>query len=531
MAKNLQFGCRAGLAIFGILFVLLLANPIKANNELSITNLVVSPQPVYAGQNVMISFQLYNNDGNIQSVDLGLAGNYPLLNYSPAGTTLISSMGPGLYNGESYYFIYHLKIPPNIQSGTYALYLEASYDLTSTSTPAVSSDPISFYISGAPEVTLSASPTSPIIPGTAFTADITALNSGTAGATNTNITILNSANFSVAGASTFNLGTINAGASATSVITLQPVSTLPQGTNYIPVLLKYTTPSGQIIATTEYVPVSVVVNQPNLVPSIVSAQPQLLYSGSNQTLTVSIQNIGTGVAKNVSIRFLSTGNLTVGGSASDIFVGSIQAGASSSQTVFINANKNANQTSYQLPVALTYYNANYQSQMSKVAYINVNLQPSAKFNITSVSDALYPGATNMPLTFRIKNLGSETAQQVTLSLQTIYPITPVNPDVYISNLAPGQSGNATFYVSIESQGSAGQYPVTLDEQWTQPNGATNQQYSGANNYYAAIYKSAGAANPASAAIEDVIVLIVIVAIAIFAYRRFGKKAQAKKQSK
>lgn len=528
MKKNVMVSYKV-LLVAGFA-MLLIANTAYANNELSITNLIVNPQPVVAGHNATIRFQLYDNYGVINNVNLGLSGSYPLLNYSPTSTQLISSMSQGIYQGAGYYFTYKIRIPPNIQSGTYTVYVTASYVITSssgTTSTASSSIPISFYISGAPGITLTATPSSAIVPGEQFSAAITALNSGTADATNTAITVLNSNNFSISGASQFSFGTISPKLSSSATVMLQANSTLPQGKSFIPILLTYTTQYGKNISLEENVPVSIVVNQPNVVPSIIDAQPQLLYSGSNQTLSMLIQNVGTGVAKNVSISFESTPNLTVGGSSSDIFIGAIEPGSSSTQNVFIQADRNDNKTEYQLPIALSYSDANYQNKVTKVDYVNVTLQPSARYNITGVSGLLYPGGTYLPVTFTIKNTGGESAQQVTLSLQTIYPVSPVNPNVYLNNLAPGESANITFYVDVDAQGHPGQYPVSVYEQWSQPNGASSQQYSGLDNYYVTVYASGSSG---AGLIYDIIGVVIIAAVGYVAYKKFGKKDAKKEKS-
>ena len=534
IGKKLYEGFWAGFATIGIL--VLLSGIVSANGELSVVNLGISPQPVIAGQNATITFQLYDSYGALSNVNFGLAGSYPLLNYSPIDTQLISSMSQGVYNGQGSYFKYQIHIPQNVQSGTYTLYVDASYLLTSTTNgestveSASSSMPITLYISGIPQLVLSAVPQSQIVPGSQFDVDIDALNTGTAEATNVSLTLVGNANFSVSGASAFNLGAIQASGSAVGYATLEANSTLTQGSSYIPVILRYTTQYGANVTRTVSVPISVLVEQPNLVASITASQPQTLYAGSNQTLTVSIQNIGTGVAKNITAMFLSTSNLTVGNSASSDFIGTIDAGSSVSQSVFVIADKKDNLTNYALPVRFTYSNANYQSSIEKTGYLNVTLQRSAIYNITNVTDSLQPGATYAPISFTVKNTGGESAQQVTFSLQTIYPISPVNPNVYVTQLAPGQSRTITFYVNVDTQGSLGNYPVTLYEQWTQPNGATSQQYSGSNNYYASVYGSGSGAGGTTAAIVVVVVLVIVVAVL---YRRGIIKLpmQAKKKEK
>ncbi|HVA82734.1 MAG TPA: hypothetical protein VNF06_01050, partial [Candidatus Aquilonibacter sp.] len=311
---------------------------------------------------------------------------------------------------------------------------------------------------------------------------------------------------------TFNLGTIGGGSSGTAIAVLQTNNTLGNGQNYIPVRLSYTTQYGANVSKVISVPMSVIINQPNIVPSISATAPQTLYAGSNQTLSVSIQNIGLGVAKNVTVKFLSTNNITVGSSAAGIFIGTIPAGTSVLQSVFISANRADNLTNYAIPVQLTYSSANYQSVVQKTVYLNVTLQRSAIYNVTNVTGLLSPGGTYVPLTFKVKNTGGQIAQQITFSLQSIYPIAPASPNVYLTQLAPGATANVTFYVNVDAQGNPGSYPVTVYEQWSQPNGASSTQYSASNNYYAVV-QSSGSSGGSGGIIVDAVIGVAIIAIA------------------
>lgn len=504
-----------------------------ATGALSIDNLVVSPQPVYPGQNVTITFQLYDlYPYTLTNVNLGLQGTYPLLNYSPSNTQLISSIGAGLYGGSANYLTYHVHIPSYVQAGSYTLYLVATYETTtsvtvggSLTTENIASEseiPITMYVEGKPNIVLNANPVTQVIPGESSQVDLTAVNTGTGDATNLSVTALSTNKFSVIGTDNFNLGVIAPGGESTGVFTLQANNTLSGGIESIPVRIKYTLTSGLNVSQNESVPISILVSNPNIVVSISSAEPQFLYSGGNQSLALSIQNIGTGVAKNLTVNFYSNPQISVGSSSSQFFLGSLGAGASSSETLFITANKNDNSTTYYLPASIRYRNANYQQGYNKTQNLQINLQKSAIFDVVNVTSNLYPGVTFVPVTFRITNTGSQEADQVSLSLQTIYPVTPVNSNAYIAKLAPGQSENVTFYVNVDSGGSAGSYPVTLFEQWTQPNGATNQQYTSSQNYFAPV---AAASTSQNTSAYYYIAIVVVVIVVFVAYTR-NKKAKA-----
>lgn len=510
-----------------VLFALQQSHQVSAQTDaLSIANLGVSPQPVVAGNNVTIQFQLYNSYQNqLTNVNLGLYGSYPILNTSPAYTQLISNIPTGIYGGTSYLF-YTIHIPKSAQSGTYTIDAIAKYQTsgtTSTEVSGTSTMPISFYVQGIPNVQLTANPSSAVTPGSQLGVVISAINIGTDNATNVTLSISNSRNFSVIGASNFALGTIEPQKTSTASAILQPNSTLSQGNSSISVTLRYDTESGKPVVESVQVPVSIFISNPDVSVSVLNSNPAALYPGSNQTLTLSIQNIGSGLAKNVTVHINSDNNITVGNSASNLFIGSLAAGASTTSSVLITANKGDNLMQYSLPIYLTYDTANYQSEINRTELLPIQLQPSAIFNITGINESLTAGSTYAPITLHVRNIGNQAAQHVVFSIQTIYPISQVTPNAYVTQLNPGQSANITFYVSVDSQASIGQYPITLYEQWNQQS-STSQQYSSSQSYYAAV------TGGSSGIFIYIIVVVVVIAAVVVIRRRMSKQSAAKKKS-
>ena len=74
----------------------------QATNALSLSDLHISPQPLIAGTNATIVFQLYNSySSSLGDVNLQVTASNPIINVSPSSTTLIDSIGNGLYGGGS----------------------------------------------------------------------------------------------------------------------------------------------------------------------------------------------------------------------------------------------------------------------------------------------------------------------------------------------------------------------------------------------------------------------------------------------
>ena len=503
----------------------------NANGALSIMNLRILPQPVVAGSNITISFNLYNSYTNsLTNVDMALIASNPIINVSPAYSYITSAIGEGMYNGFIKEFVYKVHVPSNLPEGMYTIYVTVTYQTTqySQSVAGTSKIPIYVYVHGNPRLSVDVSPQGSINPGKPFVATLTTINSGTGIAYNTTLRIDNSDGIIPVGQIKFNLGNIN-NQGQTRIISramLQSARNITENTHYINFTLRYQTSTGKSIIENLGEPLNIVINKPNIKISVKATQPTELYSGGNQTITLLIQNIGTGSARNITLNMLGNNYIYPSSSARNLFIGELAAGVSTTATVTINANKSVKK-SVVFPVALHYYNSNYQKNYSSIADIPINIQPTAIFNINNSYSNVTPGDTYVPVTFNIKNTGNEPAKEVSFTLQSVYPVTPVSSDAYVSRLAQGKTINITFYVSIDSKGSPGQYPITLYEQWRQPNGNTNQQYYGSTSYYVNI-KNKGSSKGINPAIISIVIFIVI---AVIVYEIYTKRKKIKKKNK
>ncbi|MCL5239716.1 MAG: NEW3 domain-containing protein [Candidatus Marsarchaeota archaeon] len=379
------------------------------DNALSLHNVSVSPNPVVAGGSATIRFQLYNSYGSfVQTVNLQASGSYPIFNMSPANSTDIFEVNPGV---NKPYYNYTFLIPATTPSGTYTVHFNASYyGLGATEVVASSSMPVSFYVQNKPA---------------------------------------------------------------------------------IKVLLS-------------------------------SPEPSALYSGQNQTVDLVIENAGYGTARNVTVAVSGGPGISILSSVTTFFISNLTQGSSVSEPLLI-ASQNVGIAN--IVASTSYYSSTLGQSFSSTQPINISIAPAAQFSIGTGAGASYgPGATDVPVSFTITNTGTSAAQQVQLSLQSSYPITPVASTAYIASLPAGATQNVTFLVSVDSQGVPGNYPVTLYEQWKQPNGAVNQQFSGSDNYFVSV-----SGEGATTLVVGVAIIVVVAAIAVFAYRR--RKSTGRKQKK
>lgn len=536
MIKSDKMKNKIAIGMFCAFVALLLPGIISAqsiNNALSVTNLQISPNPISAGSQMQLSFQIYDSySSELTNVNLQLQGSYPILNFSPTNSYLISTMSQGVYGGESSYFTYSINIPKSTPSGTYTLNVLATYQTTenvagSTETITGSSIiPITFYVNGAPNITVTSQPGS-ITPGQDFSVSLNVLNSGYGSAKNITVSLLNTSGFTPVGAKSFNIGYLGEGSSVQLTSTYQASKFITNGTYKMPIQVSYQTVTGKPYTQNQNQSLAVLINNPNIVINVLSEQPQTLYKGYNQSLVLGITNIGTGAAENVTADFYSGYGINVLSSVSKFFIGSITPGQTIQESLLISAsNYTLNNASFYSN--LRYLSANYKSAFEKNQTIPITVASSSTFNITSGNYSIAPGATTVPLNLVITNTGNIDAQNIQVSFQSSYPITPVTSSFYIASLAPGQSANVSFQVSANSNANPGTYPITLYETWKQPNGAVEQLYSGTNVYYATINNGQGSG---SSQIMNIVIIVIVVIVLIAVYRRIksSKKKKAEKK--
>lgn len=401
------------LMVLAALVILSSTVAAQYDGAVSLTNLSVSPNPVVAGGNATIKFQLYNAyDSWLYGTTLQPSGSYPLLNVSPLSSHIIGLVDPGL---NSKYYNYTIQIPNTTPSGVYTLTFTAEYFVyaaTGTDT-ASSSMPITFYVN----------------------------------------------------------------------------------------------------------------NKPSIKVVVASPQPAALYSGHNQTIDLQVENTGYGDARNISVVVSSGKGVNILSSVSTFFISNLTQGSSVTEPLLVSA-QSTGQTN--IVANTTYYSSNLQQRFNGSQNIVLSTAPAAQFSIGSTNSEVNVGATDVPVKLRVTNNGTSAAQQLQLSLQTTYPITPIASTAYVSALQPGASTNVTFLISVDNAGVPGNYPVTLYEQWKQPNGATNQQFSGSSNYFVTV--ASGSTGNYNLELIGAAVVVLLIIVVVIARRRMAASASKKNKT-
>ena len=321
------------------------------------------------------------------------------------------------------------------------------------------------------------------------------------------------------------VGTLNGGISGNYfTYTFAIPNTTPSGTYTVDFDATYLAFGASASVATSTMPVSFYVrNRPVINAVAVDPQPSVLYSGHNQTIQIAIENAGYGTARNVTVSVAAGQGLSILSSVSTFFISNLTMGSVVDEPLLVAAKGLG---SGSMVVSASYYSSNFGQRFSGLRVVNLSVAPSAQFNYTYLGDNLGIGSSDVPVGFRITNTGTTMAQELQLSLQTSYPVTPVATTAYVGSLAAGASANVIFMVSVDSAGVNGNYPVTIYEQWKQANGAADQQFTASSNFFVTV---GGQPNILTLVVEAAIAVAVLAVLAYKMAPRLMKKQAKKKQ--
>lgn len=212
-------------------------------------------------------------------------------------------------------------------------------------------------------------------------------------------------------------------------------------------------------------------NQPVFKIQNVTASPPLSYpSDVGDRIDVQIFNYGLAANDVYATLHLPPGLSPAWGNSTSAYFGRINTFQTVTASFFVNVDNMAHSGSYPLSLLM---NSGGQQSVLTVDYI---ISPKAEFQLVSEDDSqLYPGATNVPFTVTLKNVGSTTAQTITTTLLSGNSIPGVKSDTItsvgntenIGNILPGQTFVTTFLVDMEPQFIPGDKSSSVQINWSQ----------------------------------------------------------------
>lgn len=212
-----------------------------------------------------------------------------------------------------------------------------------------------------------------------------------------------------------------------------------------------------------------------------SSSPIAVEPGSfNVPLFIYITNLAQYPALNVSVRAESTSVFSITGEPQNVSL--IPPGETVPFIAYVNVSPRAVSGVYTLPLQISYVQGGYQKNFTYSAQLPVSTFSSLQVYTWYWGNGetlAYPGAKGLPLTIVVRNAGTNTAYNATVTLNLGYPFyfaSGKSLHEFVGAIPPGASVPLTFYVNINSSAVTGYYPINLTLEWNSGIGTVQQVY-------------------------------------------------------
>ena len=224
-------------------------------------------------------------------------------------------------------------------------------------------------------------------------------------------------------------------------------------------------------STTLELPVKI---QQEVIPAIESVNAGQLNAGTQGYLNISLKNIGNLNGTEATVQLLGNGNSPVVPVASSVYIGDFPKDSVIQLNYTVSVSKDAIATSYPVNLTVTYQNADGTRLTSDPLVIGVPVSGKIDFTVVSPPPQVNPG-TKKTIAVSYRNSGTATVYGAEAHLFTTDPFTTTDDTWYLGDMAPGDTRNAYFDITVNSDGTLKDY--ALDSEIKYRDALNNDQVS------------------------------------------------------
>lgn len=206
---------------------------------------------------------------------------------------------------------------------------------------------------------------------------------------------------------------------------------------------------------------------PSFAASVVASSPVDIYPGDTAQVTVAFQNTGPSVAQSAFASAQSRG-VQVKWAGQTQSIGQVAARGSANAVFSIEAPKDLQAGTYPLSVKLA-YSDQYGNNGTKDFTFDVPVKPKADFVADASSANLLPGQKK-EVSVALTNTGRQEARKVEVRIRPIYPFSTDGTVRYIETLAPGETANLTYVITVDKDATSGEQLVGTIVNFEDPQG-------------------------------------------------------------
>ncbi|WP_336359161.1 COG1361 S-layer family protein [Haladaptatus sp. ZSTT2] len=199
--------------------------------------------------------------------------------------------------------------------------------------------------------------------------------------------------------------------------------------------------------------------------------------GDSGTVTVRVQNVGSAPAEDATLSVQSPNSdvtLGAGAQTAESFVGSWAAGETKAVTYRVNVADDAERRSYSLQTTVAYENEDGEQVQSSPLATGFVPGGAQEFEIGNVESNLRVDAEGT-LRGQVANTGDVVASNAVLVIDTqTQNLNPVETEVALGTLEPGQASEFAFDIEVGEEASAGPRQFTFHLEYRNNEGEKRQ---------------------------------------------------------
>jgi hypothetical protein len=264
------------------------------------------------------------------------------------------------------------------------------------------------------------------------------------------------------------LGDLKGSSTTTCVISMKIDPNAPSGSYDLPLTLKYTylyeadqygTDAIQYFYRenneTFSLPIKI---KPEVKISVLSAEGEHLNAGTEGYINLTVKNIGHENGKNAVIKIVRNDNSPILPTVSSMFIGDFFVDQVINSRFKVSISSDAEDQTYPLDVLVDYENNEGDQVTSVVETIGLPVGKKIDFAIGSTPNTVSPGQKKV-VTVQYTNTGGATAYNVQARISAVDPFTSNDDTAFLGTLAPGQTGEAAFEISVDKTATIKEYAL------------------------------------------------------------------------
>jgi hypothetical protein len=196
--------------------------------------------------------------------------------------------------------------------------------------------------------------------------------------------------------------------------------------------------------------------KPELQFSILSSDAEYINAGTEGYLTLVVQNFGQEDGRSAILKIARNDNSPIIPTDSSTYIGEFPKGANVTGKFKISVNADAESQTYPLDVYVNYENKEGDVVDTERTTIGIPVGKKVDFSIDSDPIQVSPGQKKV-ITVLYKNTGGATVYTAQARISAVDPFTSSDDTAFLGTFAPGETKEASFEVSVDSEATVKEY--------------------------------------------------------------------------